>query len=167
MDNPMIMEIKKKTSPRALVKCDQCKVKATMTGMKMHLKTAHSSANPKLTSRNKTDLRTSETMKDDNIFKCDNCEYRSNNRAILMKHIDAIHLIPVKLRIEQSKLMQVKCSMCVYATNSETLLVKHAKESHAEPPIQEEELIKEGDESVNVEINLDEEVAKNNDTMIN
>ena len=36
-------------SLRSMVSCGQCKVKATLTGMKMHLKTAHSKPNTKQT----------------------------------------------------------------------------------------------------------------------
>ena len=79
-------------------------MKASLTGMKMHLKTAHSNPKPQRQTKTRMKTQTKEDIQAE--YKCDNsdCEYKSKSRTVMMQHIDAIHLIPWKLRLEQSKL---------------------------------------------------------------
>ena len=100
-----VAEIKKKQSTKSEVSCGQCKVKATLTDMKMHLKTAHSKPSTKKPSK------PSDSEANSNIFKFDNCGYKTMDRKILMQHIDAIHLIPWNIRMEQNK-NDIKCNKC-------------------------------------------------------
>ena len=94
--------IEEEKKSQNLVECGQCKVKATMIGMKMHLKTAHSNNKSK-----KITKKTIKNTKNELVefeFKCDNgdCQYKTNSREILKQHIEAAHLIPWKLRSQRS-----------------------------------------------------------------
>jgi hypothetical protein len=135
----------------SLVKCGQCKVKSTLTGMKMHLKTAHSSPKPQRSNKTVTKAGAKDFIQPE--FKCDNgdCGYKSYNRMMLMQHIDAIHLIPWKLRLEKSSLSLVKCNRCDALCES-SKLDQHIEEHHRD--LEEEELIKDYPNEVE-EISLD------------
>ena len=78
-----------------LVKCGQCKVKATLTGMKMHLKKAHSNSKSKKSQQSLASLTTENGVLE---FRCGKCEYIANSRANLVQHTDAVHEFPWKLR---------------------------------------------------------------------
>ena len=121
----LVMEDKKRNA--SLVKCTQCKVKATLTGMKMHLKTAH--ATPKSDKKSRKSARTAVVEQVQTEFECDNseCDYKINNRNALRQHIDAVHLIPWKLRLQETE----TCRKCGFGIEIGKL-DEHMKDKHAE-----------------------------------
>ena len=72
---PKLFNSPEKAANKSLVKCVQCKVKATMTGMKMHMKTVHANPRPR-SSQVKNGTQTRADM-----FACDTCEYTSDVRS--------------------------------------------------------------------------------------
>ena len=111
---------------RSLVKCDQCKFKTTLTGMKMHLKKAHSRARSKKTKENVITEKT--TIEIEEQFKCGNseCDYTTNSKAVLKQHMDAIHLVPWNLRTRS-----VSCKKCGIKIK-EGEMDNHMKSEHEE-----------------------------------
>ena len=123
-----MIDSQEQTTTKSMVKCGQCRVKATMTGMKMHLRTAHSNAKPQVKTRNAVKTPIEKTTKV--FFKCDNCEYKSEDRAVLMQHIEGIHIFPWRLRMETSKSKQVQCERCEFVTSDKATLEHHSKDKH-------------------------------------
>ena len=83
-----------------LVECGQCKVSATLTGMKMHLKKVH---NTNTKSKKTSQSFLSQSLENRMVeFKCDKCEYKTNNRTILMQHTD-VHLFQLELRSQNDE----------------------------------------------------------------
>ena len=144
---------------RSMVACGQCKVKATMTGMKMHLKTAHSKQgiNQSYSGKKKQTKPTVIGKEKSAMFHCDNCGYKAMDRKILMQHIDAIHLIPWNSRMDQINRDIFKCSKCEFVATEEEQLSSHAKVSHA---VASEQLLDEGAEQDLEEIELEEGIRE-------
>ena len=116
--------IEDKKPNRDLVKCVQCKVKASLTGMKMHLKKVHSRS--KKTTKN---LITDKTGVDNEAqFYCEisDCNYTTNSQTVLKQHTDALHVISRKLRTRS-----VSCKKCGMRIK-EGEMDKHMKSVHEE-----------------------------------
>ena len=58
--------------------------------MKMHLKKVHSTSNLKQSGRKKQTLSMKDLNGQTEMFECDNCGYKTQDRKVLRQHIDAI-----------------------------------------------------------------------------
>ena len=113
-----IKSIRKKK--QSMVSCDQCKVKATLIDMKMHLKTAHSKPSVKLTKQ----LR-SQSIIEEKMLKCDNCAFKAKESQTLIKHIDAIHQNPWSI------VKGFDCKQCDSVCNTSEQLDRHIETKHS------------------------------------
>ena len=79
-----------------MIKCGKCNVQATLNDMKMHLKGANTK--PRSTRRSKpVENINMENGKIEFNYDKSECEYKTNGRFKLDKHVDAVHVIPLKL----------------------------------------------------------------------
>ena len=110
----------------SLVKCGQCKVKASLARMKMHLKKVHGTAKYKKKTEEVTTIKAISVNTEE--FHCRNseCNYKTNSQLVLNQHIDAIHLIPWKLRART-----IACKKCG-AQIKEGEMNNHMKSEHEE-----------------------------------
>ena len=105
---------------RSQVVCGQCKMKSTITEMKMHLKTAHGKSTVR------KPLSKSDEAEESLKFDCQNCDFRTGERIILIDHIEAVHVMP--LRKDRQK--KTICNICDSVEYSEDDLKRHMDEIH-------------------------------------
>ena len=131
-NKPKVVVSKRSQPSRSMVSCGQCKVKATLTDMKMHLKTAHSNSTVNQPKACKKKQIKANTVGNDKAsqFLCDICGYKAKERKTLMQHIDAIHLIPWNSRMEKVNIDMLRCSKCEFVTNNKEDLRDHVQLVH-------------------------------------
>ena len=63
-------------------------------------------------------------------ISCDNCDYKSNNIPILQDHIEEVHLIPYRKKIQQKLIAAYKCEECDFAVPTRSSLRTHVNTKH-------------------------------------
>ena len=121
---------KQKKKKISLIKCGKCNVQATLNEMKMHLKRAHTK--PRSTRRSKT-VENKDMGNGKIEFHCDKseCEYKTNEKSTLNKHVDAVHVIPLKLNEIQENTGSVMRQHCGQNVQGAECSDKHIQKHHS------------------------------------